>query len=54
MKIYKVSCEFFIEAKNKEEAEEIVIDDFAGGDFYEEHIIIEESDCKEEDIFNRN
>ena len=51
-KIFKVYCEFFVKAKDDDEALDIVIDDFAGGDFFEEHIIIEESECKKEDIWN--
>jgi len=50
--IFKVSCEFYIRADDEKDAEDIVIDDFCGGDFYEEHIIIEESECKKEDIWN--
>ena len=53
MKIYKVYCEFFIKAENEKEAENIVINDLAYNNFMEEHIIIEESNCNEKDIFNR-
>ena len=44
MKTYKVQCEFYIKAKSEEEAESVVADDMCGGDFMEEHIIIDEVD----------
>ena len=52
--IFKVSCEFYIRADDEKDAEDIVIDDFCGGDFYEEHILIEETEnsIKEGDIWN--
>lgn len=43
MKTYKVFCEFYIKAKDKSEAEEIVIDDMVNNNFFEEHIILDES-----------
>jgi hypothetical protein len=49
MKTYKVSCEFYIKAKNKEKAEEIVIDDMSFNDFFEEHISIEESSLPQDE-----
>ena len=51
--IYKVCCEYYIKAKDKDEAEEIVADDMAYNNFLEEHILIEESELpKGENIFN--
>ena len=51
--VYKVYCEYYIKAKDESEAEEIVIEDMAYNNFFEEHIIIEESELPEgQDIFN--
>jgi hypothetical protein len=53
MKSYKVYCEFYIQADDESKAEEIVIEDMAFNNFYEEHIIIEEAEKPEEhDFFN--
>jgi hypothetical protein len=45
-KIFKVSCEYYIKAKDIEEVENFVKDE-AGLDFFEKHIIVEE---EQEDI----
>lgn len=51
--IYKVFCEYYIEAKDRDEAIDIVADDMAYNNFLEEHIIIEESELpKGEGVFN--
>lgn len=50
--IYKISCEYYIRAEDKDMAEDFVNNEIIDGNFTEAHIIIEESDCKEEDIFN--
>ena len=53
MKTYKVSCEFYIGAKDEEVAKEIVVDDMVSNNFFEEHITIQEADLpKGEDYFN--
>ena len=54
MKTYKVYCEFYIKAKDEEQANEEVINDFAYGNFFEEHIIIDEIDKlpEEHEYFN--
>lgn len=49
--IYRVGCEFFIRAENKEEAINFVAEELAYENFLERHISIEESDCEEADIF---
>lgn len=54
MGIYKVSCEYYIEAENQEQAQNEVIDEFASGDFYERHIMINPSELPEgEEPFNK-
>lgn len=51
--IYKVSCEYYVEAENLEQAQNEVIDEFASGGFFESHIIIESSELpKGEKPFN--
>lgn len=51
--VYKVYCEYYIKAKNESEAEEIVIEDMSYNNFFEEHIMIEESELPDgQDIFN--
>jgi len=53
MKTYKVFCEFFIKAKDDEDAFDIVVDDMSRGNFFEEHIVIEETNLpKWEQYFN--
>lgn len=49
--IFKISCEYYVRAKDKEDAENFAIEELSDGEFYERHIIIEESDCEEGDIF---
>jgi len=54
-KYFKVSCEFYIKAKDEEEAKEIIIDDLSSGNFFEEHLIIESTNkeiAKKEGVFN--
>jgi hypothetical protein len=55
MKTFKVTCEFYIKARDKWEAEEIVSDDISEGEFLDEHIMIEETTDKisKEDIYNK-
>lgn len=50
MKTYKVSCEFYIKAKDEVEAEKIVIDDMCENNFIEEHITITEDTLPEGEI----
>ena len=53
MKTYKISCEFFIKADDKDNAFDIVVDDLSDGGFFERHITIEESALpKDEEHFN--
>jgi len=50
-KQYKIHCEFFVEAKDREEVLEILSWDT---DFIENHIIIDEtSGIKNDEIYNR-
>jgi len=54
MGIYKVSCEYYIEAEDRDEAIDFVSDEFASGDFYERHIMINPSELPEgEEPFNK-
>jgi uncharacterized protein with PIN domain len=50
IKIFKVSCEYYIQAEDERQAQEFVADE--GTDFFERHLTIEESECEEDDIFN--
>lgn len=51
-KVYKVYCEYYVKAKNREEAEKFVQDEFAYADFHERHIIIDEtSNIPDNEIF---
>lgn len=51
--VYKVQCEFYILAEDKDDAEEIIYKDICENDFLEEHILIEEADLPEDEtIFN--
>lgn len=50
--IFKVKCEYWIRCKDKEEAEEYVIQEMCNGTFFESHLMIEEDSCKPEDIYN--
>jgi hypothetical protein len=52
---FKVSCEYYIKATDKEEAEEIVINDLSSCNFFEEHLIVEYTDketAEKEGLFN--
>jgi hypothetical protein len=50
-KIFKITCEFYIKAKDESEVEEILKED---SDFVENHCMIEETNEKinKEEIFN--
>jgi len=48
---FKVCCEYYLKAKDKEEAEAFVIDELANAEFFERHLIIEPTSSKEE-VFN--
>jgi len=53
MKTYKVYCEYYIKAEDKEKAEQEVIEDMCLNNFFEEHIQIEETELpKDETYFN--
>jgi len=47
-KIFKVHCEYYVKAKNKDEVKEFVQEELAFKDYYESHIIIEEEQCASE------
>lgn len=53
MAVYKVSCEFFVKAENEEDVENYLNEE-AGLDFSESHLIINQMDkgeVKEKDIY---
>lgn len=54
-KYYKVSCEYYIKAKDHEEAENEIVDELVNGNFMESHIIIDEVNkevAEKEGIYN--
>jgi len=42
-KVYKVYCEYLVKANSRKEVIDFIIADMSSGEFYEKHIIIDET-----------
>ena len=52
-KVFKVTCEYYVKAKDIEEVKDFVKEE-AGLDFFEKHIIVEEETVMDADLVDKD